>query len=219
MIPIRDVIPSRTSPKVTIALLVVNVLAWLAMRTNVDQPLRLILTQGLVPHHFSWFQTILSVFVHIGYVHLISNMLALWLFGATLEDRLGHLRFLAFYVLAGVAGIVFAAWAGPDPTIPLIGASGSVAAVMSGYLALFPRSRMLVLVPLWTELDLVEVPAALIPALWLLAQALWCISWPDRLAIDPGMNVWATIGGAVTGAATVWLFRQPARFRVEWWGA
>ena len=217
MVPVQDVIPSRTTPWVTTALLAVNGVV-LAGELMLSEPAvrSLILSYGLVPAYISWPNTVTSLFLHYGLVHAGANMLALWIFGDNLEDRLGHTRFLVFYLTAGVVAGLVGIRASPESLAPIIGASGAVAGVIGGYLALFPHSRVLVLVPTFQGLDLVEVPAPMLLGFWILLQGLAGGAHASGAAGIP-VALWVQIGGLGAGALAVWAFRIPERQRVEWW--
>jgi len=217
MIPVGDVIPSRTSPRVTHAILVVFALVWLAGYLWPQAARPLILTYGAPAARLSVIQATLGLVAHNGLMQLVTNALVLALFGRAVEDRLGHARFLVFYLVTGYAGTVAAMWADPSSLVPVLGASAAVGGVVGGYVALFPRSRILLLVPATDGPDAMEVPALLLPAFWLLAQAIWSLGSP--LTGASGAGIAAHVGGAAAGALAVWVFRQPARARVEWWGA
>src|SRR5215203_7249959 len=131
MIPLRDVIPSRTSPVLVITIIALNAVAFLFEQTLSDRQLALFVREyGVVPAAFAWGSVLTSMFLHGGWLHILGNMLFLWVFGDNVEDRLGKFGFLAFYltggVIAGALQFVFA----PDSTIPNVGASGAVAAVL-----------------------------------------------------------------------------------------
>src|SRR5262245_57763602 len=145
MIPIRDVIPSRTTPWVTLLLIGTNAAVFLYELALSDTALRGFIREfGLVPAHFSWSAATTSMFIHESLLHAGSNLLALWIFGDNVEDQLGHGRYLAFYLLTGYAAGLAEVWASPASTIPLIGASGAIAGVMGAYFVMYPRSRVLV---------------------------------------------------------------------------
>ena len=134
MIPLRDIIPSRTTPVVTIALIAVNILVFvyeLSLGRAVDA---FTLYWGLVPAAFSWVTVFTSMFLHGGLLHVGGNMLYLWIFGDNVEDTLGHGRFLGFYLASGVAAALTQTLMGPASTIPMIGASGAVSGVLGAYL-------------------------------------------------------------------------------------
>ena len=145
MIPLRDVIPSRTRPVVTVTLLALNVLVFLRQAgLGVEEMERFIGAFGLVPADFSWLAVLTSMFVHGGLMHVAGNMLYLWIFGDNVEDRMGHGRFLAFYLLCGAAAALAQTAAAPDSPVPMVGASGAIAGVMGAYFVLYPKSRVLI---------------------------------------------------------------------------
>ena len=217
MIPVGDVIPSRTTPRATFAILVLAVLLWLAGLVLPAGSAPLILTHGAVPARFSWVAATMGLIAHTGFVHLATNALALGILGRAVEDRLGHARFVAFYVVTGYAGTLAAVWAAPDSLVPVLGSSAAVGGVIGGYLALFPRSRILLLVPARDGMDAVEVPALILPGFWLLAQMIWTVA--PAITVETSAAMAAHLGGGAAGALAVWIFRQPARTKVEWWGA
>src|ERR1044071_3715385 len=172
MIPLRDIIPSRTTPVVTNSLIAINVLVFLfelSLGRNVDQ---FTLYWGLVPAAFSWVTVVTSMFLHGGFLHVAGNMLYLWIFGANVEDRMGHGRFLVFYLLCGVAAALAQTISQPDSVVPMVGASGAIAGVMGAYFVLYPKSRIVTLIPLFFIFQVVEVPAILFLGIWFLMQFL-----------------------------------------------
>ena len=148
MIPIRDVIPSRTTPVVTVSLIVFNLLVFLFQSSLSERGLALLLSNfALVPAEFSIVTVFTAMFLHAGLAHLAGNMLFLWIFGDNIEDRLGHGRFVWFYVICGFAAAFAQTALNPDSTVPMVGASGAIAGVMGAYLVLFPHSRIVMLFP------------------------------------------------------------------------
>src|SRR5262245_6418486 len=140
MFPVKDVIPSRTRPLVTTALVVLNFVVFLFQLTlSPAGQEQMIATFGLVPAYFSIGTVFTSMFVHGGFLHVAGNMLYLWIFGDNIEDRLGHGRFIAFYLAAGVVAALAQAAMDPASTVPMVGASGAVAGVMGGYFVLYPQ--------------------------------------------------------------------------------
>lgn len=219
MIPLKDVIPSRTFPLVTVALIAINVIAFLFQLSLPDRlGDRFLYEYGLVPAYFSWLTLLTSMFLHGDWVHLLGNMLYLWIFGDNVEDRFGHGRFLVFYVLCGaVAALVQTAF-GPASRLPMVGASGAIAGVLGAYLVMFPRSRVLTLVPIFFFIQLIEVPAVLLLGVWFAFQLLSGLGTLAAARGDiGGVAFWAHAGGFAAGAATVSLFRRSERQRVEWW--
>jgi membrane associated rhomboid family serine protease len=220
MIPLRDIIPSRTTPVVTISLIAVNVLVFLyelALGRRVDA---FTLYWGLVPAAFSWVTVLTSMFLHGGIMHVAGNMLYLWIFGDNVEDRMGHGRFLVFYLLCGAAAALAQTITQPDSVIPMVGASGAIAGVMGAYFVLYPRSRIVTLVALFFFFQVIEVPAILFLGIWFIMQfvsGLGSILTVASGQAAGGIAFWAHVAGFVAGISGVVVFRRPERQRVEWW--
>jgi membrane associated rhomboid family serine protease len=219
MIPVADIIPSRTRPLVTISLIVVNTAVFLvqaSLSPSGDE--RMTPTLGLVPASFSAATVLTSMFLHGSILQIGGNMLYLWLFGDNVEDRLGHGRFLIFYLAAGTVSAVVQTALDPASTLPVVGATGAVAGVVGGYFVLYPQSRVLTLFPF--PLLLFEVPAFFFLGLWFLAQFLSGIASLATQSggeIPVGVAFWAHLTGLVTGGVLVRLLQRPERQRVEWW--
>src|SRR6185437_9255169 len=147
MIPLRDVIPSRTTPYITVTIIILNALAWFYELTMPPRQLNAFLyLYGVVPATFSAPTLITSMFLHGGWMHVIGNMWYLWIFGDNVEDRVGHGRFIIFYLLCGMAAALGQMAIDPTSTLPTIGASGAIAGIMGAYFVLYPQSRVLTLV-------------------------------------------------------------------------
>jgi membrane associated rhomboid family serine protease len=219
MIPIRDVIPSRTTPIVTIAIIAVNTLVFLYQFTLGPSVEEFVLYWGLIPAAFSWLTIVTSMFLHGGVLHFAGNMLYLWIFGDNVEDRMGHGRFVAFYLFCGAAAALTQTVTDPESVIPMVGASGAIAGVMGAYFVLYPHSRILTLVPIFFFIQLIEVPAILFLGLWFVMQFLSGVGSIATAAGEPGGGIafWAHIAGFAAGIGTMPLFRRPERQRVEWW--
>ena len=219
MIPLRDVIPSRTKPGVTITLIVLNVLVYLFQLLLIDQAEEaFIFAFGLTPRDFAFINVLTAMFVHAGLAHLLGNMLFLWIFGDNVEDRLGHLRFLGFYFLCGVAAALAQVAIDPLSPVPMVGASGAVAGVMGAYLVLYPHSRVLMLFPF--PIFVFELPAIVFLGFWFLMQFLNGIGQLpvfQQDQISGGVAFWAHVMGFVSGLVLVVFMRRPERTRVEWW--
>jgi membrane associated rhomboid family serine protease len=142
----------------------------------------------------------------------------LWIFGDNVEDQLGHGRFLALYFLSGYAAWAAAMWATPASAVPLLGAGGAIAGLMGAYFVMFPRSRVLVLVPARSVLDTFELPAILLAAGWFALQTLGGFGRLDEPLRGLGVSFWPFVGGAVAGMLAGRFARRPERRRVEWWG-
>jgi membrane associated rhomboid family serine protease len=205
MLPVSDVIPSRTTPFVTIALIAASTLAF-GMQALLGEPgaSRFAETLGLTPAHPRWFTALSSLFVHAGWLSFLINMLCLWIFGENVEDRLGHRAFGAFYLGAGALSNVAGALLQPGLTAPLVGPGPAVAAVMGAYFVAFPGSQVLVVVHLIVYSDVVEAPAGFLVGLWVITELvthLAPMSAPLGDTLRPLVpHVVALVAGAVAGA-------------------
>ena len=219
MIPLRDVIPSRTTPYVTIGIIVLNAVMFLWELSVGSQIDRFLFTFGLVPANFMWSRVLTSMFVHGGWLHFGGNMLYLWIFGDNVEDRMGHGRFIVFYLLCGIAAALAQTAMAPDSPVPMVGASGAIAGVMGAYFVLYPRSRIVTLVPLFVFVQIMEVPAILFLGIWFFMQFISGVGSIATVAArnSGGVAFWAHVAGFVTGVAGVMVIRRPERQRVEWW--
>ena len=231
MLPIKDNVPTRTFPVVTVALIAVNVLVWIweVAGTSVDAD---IFHYGYYPcsldgpcvqpavlvHHVPWYEGVFtSMFMHASWIHIGGNMLFLWIFGNNVEDAFGHVRFLFWYLAAGLAAaatqtVVTLAFAAPaGASIPNVGASGAIAGVLGAYLVLLPGASVLTAFIIVVIVFLREIPAVLFLGLWFLFQL-----WESSFSIlqpqaGGGVAFFAHIGGFLFGVATVRLMvtRRP----------
>ena len=220
MIPLRDVIPSRTTPYVTFVLIALNTLVFAYQFTMGEAIEEFILYFALIPAAFSWVAVLTSMFLHGGALHFAGNMLYLWIFGDNVEDRMGHGRFLVFYVLCGTAAALAQTIVNPDSVVPMVGASGAIAGVMGAYFVLYPRSRIVTLLPLFFFFHIVEIPAIFFLGFWFLLQLMSGVgSMATATGGEPGGGIafWAHAAGFVAGIGGVLVFRRPERQRVEWW--
>lgn len=218
MIPIRDTITSRHFPAVNTALIIFNVLVFLFEASLGPFALgRFINNFGLVPVRFwafeglwGWLLIFTSMFLHGGWWHLFSNMLALYIFGDNVEDRMGPARYLLFYLLCGFVAGMAHLFVYPSSSLPTVGASGAIAGVLGAYFILFPRSRVITLIPLFFFFDIIEIPAFFYLGFWFFSQL---FNGLFALAADVfqsgGVAWWAHIGGFVAGVALVSIFRRP----------
>lgn len=171
MFPVCDVIPSKTRPVVTLGLIAATTLVFgYELLVGPRQLHRLAHTFGVVPAALDWPTPLTSLLLHGGWMHFAGNMLWLWLFGENVEDALGHVLFLVFYCTAGSIGALAHVALNPTSAVPLLGAGSAVAAVMGAYVALYPRSRVLVVAVLVGEIDVLEVSALFFLGLWLMIQ-------------------------------------------------
>ena len=216
MIPLRDVIPSRTFPFFTISFIVLNSIAFLFEQSLSEPALeQFVHIYGVVPARLDGMSVFTSMFLHAGWLHFLGNMLFLWIFGDNVEDRVGHVRFVVFYLLCGVAAVAAHVYMNPTSRIPTVGASGAIAGVMGGYFVLYPNSRVLALVPLFIIWEIIEVPAVLFLGLWFLMQFFYGVG---SMAVRPGAEAggvafWAHIAGFLAGMAGVLVLRKPSRTR------
>jgi membrane associated rhomboid family serine protease len=220
MIPIRDVVPSRTFPVVTLAIITANVAAF-AYEQSLGSALDPFLADhGLIPSRFSFATLLTSMFLHGGLLHVATNVLYLWIFGDNVEDRIGHGRFVAFYLLCGATAAAAQVLMTPASPVPIVGASGAIAGVMGAYFVLYTRSKIVTLVPIPFFVQLVEVPAVVFLGIWFMLQlviGLGSVAATASAGPAGGAAVWAHLTGFVTGAAAVRLLRRPERQRVDWW--
>jgi membrane associated rhomboid family serine protease len=162
-----------------------------------------------------------AMFLHGGWAHILGNMLYLWIFGDNVEDRLGHGRFLIFYLLCGWVASYAHVWSMPTSTMPSLGASGAIAGVLGAYITLYPHARVVTLIPLGIFTDLVQIPAVFVLGFWFVQNLFsGMLSLGVRTAQGGGVAWWAHIGGFVAGLVLVWIFqnrkrRPPSRDR--WW--
>src|SRR6476660_9293446 len=171
MIPLRDVIPSRTTPYITVTIIVLNAAAWFYELSLPGDVLPVFLqVYGVVPARLHALTLVTSMFLHGSWMHVIGNMWYLWIFGDNVEDRVGHGRFIVFYLLCGIAAALAQVAIDPSSTLPTIGASGAIAGVMGAYFVLYPRSRVLTLIPLIFLMPIVELPAIVLLGFWFLMQ-------------------------------------------------
>jgi len=220
MIPLHDDNPSATRPYVNWALIGACVLTFLwqlslgnaggqrvvyalgAIPALIFGDARLAPEIALIPPAASAFT---SMFLHGGWMHLIGNMLYLWIFGDNVEDSMGHGRYLAFYLLCGIAAVFAQALPDPASRVPMIGASGAISGVLGAYVLLFPRARVLVLIPLGVLFPIVSLPASVVLGLWFAIQFLQSIGAPQGAGVAFGAHV----GGFLAGMALIAFFKRP----------
>jgi membrane associated rhomboid family serine protease len=218
MIPLRDVIPSRTRPGVTIGIIGFNLLVYLFQAALSERTAdTFLVTFAVVPAYFSLVDVFTSMFVHAGLAHLAGNLLFLWIFGDNVEDRLGHGRFALFYLVCGFIAAFVQTALNPNSLVPMVGASGAIAGVMGAYLVLYPHSRVLMLFPF--PPILFELPAVFFLGLWFFMQFLNGIGTLPifQPELSGGVAFWAHIAGFVAGVALVIPMRRKERMSVDWW--
>jgi membrane associated rhomboid family serine protease len=210
VIPLRDVIPSRTTPYITITIIALNALAWLFEASLPHEALNHFLTiYGVVPAHFFAPTLITSMFLHGSWSHVLGNMWYLWIFGDNVEDRVGHGRFILFYLLCGAVAALGQVAVDPHSTLPTIGASGAIAGVMGAYFVLYPHSRVLTLIP-WIFLQIVELPATVLLGFWFVMQLFSAGTIAMTSNTQGGVAFAAHVVGFVVGMGGVFVFRKRA---------
>ena len=221
MIPLRDDNPTRTVPVVNYALIAACVLVFFWQVSLGSRMEAAVYGYGLIPDVLlhgarlppeiatvpAWLTVFTSMFMHGSWMHLIGNLLYLWIFADNVEDRLGHGRFVVFYLLCGIAAALAQALPDPRSQIPMVGASGAISGVLGAYLLLYPRAHVLVLLPLGPFSQLMRLPALVVLGLWFALQLLSEMIAPA----GAGVAFRAHIGGFVAGLALLPLFRKRAR--------
>ena len=221
MIPLKDTVRARRFPLVNTILIGLNILVFLHESwIGPDALHEFLMRWGLVPwqfHHTTglekWLPVFTSMFLHGGWVHIISNMLALYIFGDNVEDRMGHWRYLAFYLLSGVIAAIAHVWASADSTMPTVGASGAISGVLGAYLVFYPMARVITLVPIFFWVSIVEIPAVFYLGSWFVSQlfnGLLVLAGSSTFQ-SGGVAWWAHIGGFVTGLLLAHLFAEKQR--------
>jgi membrane associated rhomboid family serine protease len=213
MLPISDVIPSKTTPYVTIGLIAINVLAFLyELQLSRPELEQLVLAFGAVPANFRWPTLVTSQFLHDGWMHIVGNMLYLWIFGDNVEDRLGHGRYLLAYLAFGAAAALGQMAVSAGSMIPMIGASGAIAGVMGAYFVLYPHSRVLTVVFLVFFLDIIEIPAIFFLGIWFVMELFSGVGSLGARTMT-GVAFWAHVAGFAIGALTglYWRLREAPR--------
>lgn len=221
MIPLRDINPTRRVPVVNVTIIGVNVVAFLyevSLGSGLDVffaayaviPHNITAAVSAPPFHlFPLFSLFTSMFLHGGWLHLGGNMLYLWIFGDNVEDKLGHGRYLIFYLLCGLTASVVHIVVDPLSTMPTVGASGAISGVLAAYLLMFPKARVVTVIPIFVFLQVAELPALLVLGMWFVLQFFnGLISLGYETAGMGGVAWWAHIGGFVAGFALVLPFRK-----------
>jgi len=223
MFPLRDNVASRSFAIANYGIVAANVAAFFH-EIKLDQAGLLehfIESRALIPLVFwqnpwaQWPAIFYSMFLHGGWMHIIGNMWFLLVFGNSVEDRIGHFRYLIFYLLSGVFAALSQAYLFPTSRVPMIGASGAIAGVLGGYFLLFPRARILALWPIWIFIRVIEIPAFFYLAFWFLLQAFQGVgplAMAHRGVEAGGVAWWAHAGGFIAGAILIGFFPKRRRF-------
>ncbi len=237
MFPIRDDNPTLLRPVVTVGLIAANLAAWVLVQGMGSEPAlsSSVCRLGLIPGELlqlappgtrvplgratacvltdqpAWHTAVTSMFLHGGWFHLLGNIWFLWVFGNNIEDSMGHLRFLLFYLLTGLTAAATQMAVQPASAIPMVGASGAISGVMGAYIVLYPRVRVHMLVFLGFFITTIAIPAWLMLGYWFLLQIVGGI--PALARESGGVAFWAHAGGFVGGMLLVWAFRNPRLIR------
>jgi membrane associated rhomboid family serine protease len=209
MIPLRDVIPSRTVPFVTVTIILLNAAAFLLELSMPPPELnQFLVVYGVVPAVFRPLTLFTSMFLHGGWSHVIGNMWYLWIFGDNVEDSFGHGRFLVFYLICGMTAALGQIVMDPTSWLPTIGASGAIAGVMGAYFVLYPRSRVLTIIPPFL-FNVIELPAILLLGFWFLMQLVNAGAVAVTASTQGGGVAFAAhVAGFVVGMIGVLVFRR-----------
>lgn len=213
MIPIKDENPTRTFPIITVSIIILNIYVFFKynIKHEANDLERLFFSVGIVPAKLFSYGILRNLkplfthlFFHADFLHLFGNMLYLWIFGNNIEDKLGKIRFIIFYILCGWAAALLQAAINPNANIPMIGASGAIAGILGAYVLLFPHAKVLVVVPVFIFLYFFWVPAVFILTLWFLIQIINGYVLSNYLRISGGVAWFAHIGGFVAGMISIY---------------
>ncbi len=225
MFPIKDDNPTEIFPLFTLLIIGVCTAVWIMIQgAGMSEPALVgsVCELGAIPAEITgrgglggqcrfggltWSALFTSMFLHGSWMHLIGNMWFLWIFGNNIEDSMGRLRFLLFYVLTGLAAAVAHLISAPASLVPVVGASGAISGIMGAYLVLYPKARVLTLVPLGFILRVWPIPAWVMLGYWFLLQALSAAATPAQ-ADGGGVAFWAHVGGFVAGVVLVKPFER-----------
>ncbi len=225
MIPVSDTVRSRTTPYVNLAIIAVNFIVFFfelsLSQTGIN---RFFFDHGVVPRRLvDWWEdpsgleepfTIVSAaFIHGGWLHILGNMVYLWVFGDNVEDALGHLKYAVFYLVAAAGAVVLQVAIDTNEIIPMVGASGAIAGVLGAYLVLYPRATVGVLIPWFWFFGAIPLPAIFLIGFWFVMQLFTGIASLGTTGVTEGVAVWAHVGGFVTGFAIVLALRPLIRVR------
>ena len=241
MFPLKDNIPTLRFPAVTVALIALNVISYffwqkggLSLGTpSGDAYVCHLVDYAEIPYEIThpgeqvreagcpspsaptWLTPFTAMFMHGGLLHLGGNMLFLWIFGNNVEDSMGRVRFIVFYLLAGLAAAALQIAIGPDSTVPNVGASGAIAGVLGGYLVLFPRARIITVVVIVFFFTILELPAVVILGFWIVLQVAFGYFDLDTAGAGGGVAYFAHVGGFAFGLLAIRLFADDRKRRQQ----
>lgn len=224
MIPIKDDIPSSHFPVVTLIIIGLNLLVFAFQFVLRRYNQWLISAFGVIPYELSHFKDLppylpfplpstlfTAMFLHGGVAHIFGNMLYLWIFGDNVEDAMGHIRFIIFYLSCGVVAAITQIIISPHSTVPMIGASGAISGVLGAYLLLYPRAKVLTLVFFGFFLEMIRIPAVVLLSIWIIIQFASGVISLSAHSISGGIAWFAHIGGFLAGMAFISFFKKSNR--------
>jgi membrane associated rhomboid family serine protease len=224
VIPIKDNIPTDRFPVVTLGLIIANVVVYLLAIGHEGSffggPSEAVLVKyGAIPYSLThpgahlvpngipaWETVFTSMFMHASFLHIAGNMIFLWIFGGNVEDSMGRIRYLCFYILGGIVALALQIAVAPNSVVPTIGASGAIAAVLGGYILLYPRARVITFVIIIFFVTVIELPAFVLLGAWFALQALFGAAGLTHIGSGAGVAYFAHIGGFAFGLATIKLW-------------
>ena len=220
MFPLWDDIPTKKFPLITVLLIVLNSVVYIYQASLGERFAEFIYSMGLLPfeitHHIDllpsgpspiYLTIFSSMFMHGSIVHLLGNMLFLWIFGNNVEDYLGRKKFVIFYLFCGIAAALAQIFINPDSKVPMVGASGAIAGVLGAYLLLYPRAKVTTVIIFGFFIRLIKIPAVVVLGFWIIYQFLYGISSLAVRTGEGGVAWFAHIGGFICGVILIKLFK------------
>jgi membrane associated rhomboid family serine protease len=220
LFPLWDDVPTKKFPLITVILIALNSIVYLYQVSLGEAFTEFIHSMGLLPfeitHHIDllpsgpspiYLTIFSSMFMHGSIVHLLGNMLFLWIFGNNVEDYLGRKKYVIFYLLCGVAAALTQIFFNPDSKVPMVGASGAIAGVLGAYLLLYPRAKVTTVIIFVFFIRLIKIPAVVVLSFWIIYQFLYGISSLAVQTGDSGVAWFAHIGGFICGMVLIKLFK------------
>jgi len=215
MIPLRDTVPCNTTPVISWSIMVVCITVFLVMQILPEETQRqIVYLYGMVPIRYSnphwaysfglppddYLSFLTSLFLHGGWMHIIFNMLFMWIFADNIEDIMGHARFLAFYLICGLLATYLQWYSNPALTVPVVGASGAISGILGAYIVRFPYARIVIMIPILFFPLLFEVPAIAFIGFWVIMQLREATSAALFTNVTVNVAWWAHLGGFIVGA-------------------
>jgi membrane associated rhomboid family serine protease len=220
MFPLWDDQPTKKFPLITVAIIVLNTIVYLYEASLGEKFTQFIYAMGLIPfeitHHIDllpaspsiiYLTIFTSMFMHGSIIHLLGNMLFLWIFGNNVEEYLGRVNFIIFYLVCGLSAAFTQIFFNPNSTIPMVGASGAIAGVLGAYLLLYPRARVTTVIIFGFFIRLIKIPAVVVLSFWIIYQFLYGISSLAVKTGEGGVAWFAHIGGFIGGIILIKLFK------------